>query len=171
MAYATDRKLREKGETPTLYQDNAELLAERALVFPKLQHSGGADDAPNAWRTILRDVQSVGLEMKIDKTLIPITDKALANHPLVFMHGRYGFKLSAEQRDALRKHLELGGTIFADSICASQAFTKSFRDEMKKVLGRPLAPIDPNHEIWTDRSVWKKNQDRETAHTQARRRL
>jgi hypothetical protein len=82
--------------------------------------------------------------------MISPTQAELANYPFIFMHGRNKFSFTKEQRQALRDHLEYGGFIFADSICASPAFTDSFREEMQTILGNPLTPIDPRHDIWTN---------------------
>lgn len=152
VAYATGRDLKEKGETPKVVDRKFELLNDRVLVFPKLQHAGGADDAPNAWRHILRDLEStLGLEMKTEKKMISPTFEELADHPFIFIHGRSGFAFTDEQRQAIRDSLEHGGFIFADSICASTEFTKSFREEMKRILEKPLTPIQADHPIWSDR--------------------
>jgi hypothetical protein len=67
------------------------------------------------------------------------------------MHGRKAFSFSKEEREALRMYLEVGGFIFADSICSSPEFTKSFRNEMREIMGIPLQPIPPSHPIWNDR--------------------
>lgn len=152
MAYATDRtNLKEKGDTPTLAETNRQLLNDRVLVFPKLDHQGGSDDAPNAWRNVLRKIETTGLEVKIDKKLISPTNASLADHPFIFMHGRSKFSFTPEERTALRQHLKYGGFIFADSICASEEFTKSFRREMTTILDdKPMISIPPNHEIWTN---------------------
>lgn len=152
VAYATDRfNLKEKGDTPTLIENKRVMLSDRALIFPKLQHNGGDDDAPNAWRNVLKDASRLGLEIKMDKKMVPPVMDQLADYPFVFIHGRNEFSLTEEQRKALAKHLELGGFIFADSICASKTFTESFRKEMKEVLrlvGSSLKPIPPDHKIW-----------------------
>ena len=156
VAYATGRELKEKGDTPKVVERKFELLADRVLVFPKLQHGGGADDAPNAWRHILRELESsLGLDMKTEKKMISPSFEELADHPFVFVHGRTGFSFTQEQRQAIRDSLEHGGFIFADSICASSEFTKSFRNEMNQILGKPLRPIPAEHPIWTDRFGYK----------------
>ena len=127
------------------------VLSDRALVLPKLSHNGGADDAPNAWGKVLKELsRSEGLEIQTEKKMIPADLKSLADHPFIFMHGRNEFSFSAEERAAIRKYLELGGFIFADSICASQAFADSFRSEMAQIIGQGISRIPDEHEIWTN---------------------
>jgi hypothetical protein len=150
VTYATGRQLKEKGETPKLLGESVEMLTDRVLVFPKLSHGGGADDAPNAWRNVLRDIAQSGLRIKLEKKMIAPELEQLGDHPFVFLHGRRQFSFTAEQREALKNYLELGGFIFADSICSSEQFTRSFRDELRAILGESLQPIAPDHEIWTD---------------------
>jgi hypothetical protein len=152
VTYATGRELKDKGETPRMMEASTEMLTDRVLVFPKLNHTGGFDDAPNAWRNILREVKPVGLRIKMDKKIIPPELNQLADHPFVFMHGRNAFQFTDAERSALRTYLEFGGLIFADSICSSPQFTKSFRREMSQILGRDLDPIPKNHPIWNDPS-------------------
>ena len=71
------------------------------------------------------------------------------------MHGRNKFAFTDEERTAIRKYLELGGFIFADSICASKEFAESFRFEMTQILGQKIGPIPEDDEIWTG----KKNKE------------
>ena len=152
VAYATGRQLDTKLDTQVIDKRATSVLTDRALVLPKLSHNGGADDAPNAWGKILKELSSgEGLEVKTEKKLIPADEKSLADHPFIFVHGRNKVTFSPEQRTAIRKYLESGGFIFADSICASEAFADSFRAEMTQIFGSDiLGPIPPNHEIWTD---------------------
>ena len=119
-------------------------------MLPKLAHGGGSDDAPNAWRNILRDVSDLGLRVETEKKLIVPTLDQLAEHPFVFMHGRSSFKFTEEEREALKAWLEVGGFVFADSVCSSPQFTNSFRKEIQSITGQALKPIPPNHPIWTD---------------------
>ena len=116
-------------------------------------HNGGADDAPNAWGKILKELSSAeGLEVKTEKTMIPADEKSLADHPFVFVHGRGRISFTEDERTALRKYLELGGFIFADSICASEEFADTFRAEMAEIVGaKNFSPLRDGHEIWTDK--------------------
>ena len=66
------------------------------------------------------------------------------------MHGRTAFRLTDAERQRLRQYVERGGMLFADSICASEAFTESFRREMAAIFpDHPLEPIPPTDPLLT----------------------
>lgn len=152
VSYATGRQLRDKLDLPKLVDDqDQQLLGERVLVLPKLEHNGGSDEAPNAWRTVLMEARQAGLRINMNKKMIRPTTEQLVDYPFVFMHGRDKFTFSEEERHALREHLLNGGFLFADSICSSKSFTDSFRREIKAILpDHPLEPIPPTHPLWND---------------------
>ena len=60
------------------------------------------------------------------------------------MHGRHDFRFTPEERKNLREYLENGGTLLADSICASKEFADAFRREMQLVLPEPYAGPHPD---------------------------
>ncbi len=145
LAYATNRELKGKEEflsTPTDRQPSDS--ADRArLSIAKLRHPGGCNAAPRALVNLL---ETAGSQLKIRvstrQNLISITDDALFDHHLVFMHGRHQFRLTERERQQLKSYVERGGMLLADSICASEAFTKSFRREMSAIFSdRQLEPI------------------------------
>ena len=154
VAYATGRQLEDKPLNDVIDKRATSVLDNRALVLPKLSHNGGSDDAPNAWGKILKELSSAeGLEVQTEKKMIPADEKSLADHPFIFLHGRSKISFNEQERTAIRKYLERGGFIFADSICASKEFTDSFRTEMALILGQDLLKAIPaDHEIWTDAS-------------------
>jgi hypothetical protein len=68
----------------------------------------------------------------------------------VFMHGRTNFHLTDLERKRLKTYIEKGGMLLADSICASRAFTESFRREMAEVFpDKKLEPIPVNDPLLT----------------------
>ncbi len=151
VTYATGQELKDKGDTPKLEGRAKSVLVNRSLELPKLVHGGGWDEAPNAWRNIQKRFAETGISINPQKLKVEPDLEQLSNYPFVFMHGRSSFEFSEEEREALGQWLRMGGFIFADSICSSEEFTKSFRSEMQLILGAPLKPIDPDHAIWTDR--------------------
>ena len=150
VAYATGRELRERGDTPTVKnKKTASVLVNRATSFGILNHSGGGNEAPNALKNILKVLQESGKpDVDLKRNLVEAELTQLYDYPILFMHGRSEFKFDPEQRLALKAHLESGGLIFANSICSNEAFTNSFREEVKLITGQPLKPIGKDHEIW-----------------------
>ncbi len=150
--YATGRELKEKGDRPKLDSKAKSVLMHRSLELPKLIHSGGHDEAPNAWRNIQKQFAETGSSVNLEKKFINADVDQLSDYPFIFMHGRSSFSFTDEERLALKSYLfEMGGFIFADSICSSKEFTDSFREEMSKILGESLEPIPATHPIWNDR--------------------
>jgi hypothetical protein len=149
--YATGRELKEKGDRPKLEAKAKSVLMHRSLELPKLIHSGGHDEAPNAWRNVQKKFAESGVSVNLEKKFVNADLEKLGDYPFVFMHGRNSFSFSEEERTALKIYIEMGGFIFADSICSSKEFTVSFREEMRKILGVELKPIPADHPLWTDR--------------------
>ncbi len=85
-------------------------------------------------RALVNLLDLASRELKIRATareeLLNITDNALFDYHLVFMQGRNSFRFTDAEREQLKKYIERGGMVFADSICASRAFTESFMREM-----------------------------------------
>ncbi len=152
VSYATGRQVRDKLDTPQVDEAvEARGVGERVIVLPKLQHSGGADEAPNAWRKVKRQAAvDAQLLIKMDKKMINPTAEELVE-PLIFMHGRDRFQFKAEEQDALREYLSSGfGLLFVDSICTSDRFTGSFRREMQRIFpDQPLEEIPGDDPLWT----------------------
>lgn len=148
--YATGRELKEKGDRPKLEAKAKSVLTHRSHELPKLIHNGGYDEAPNAWRKIQKKFTDTGISVNLEKKFVNADIDQLSDHPFVFMHGRNAFTFTEEERSALKTYFfELGGFVFADSICSSEEFTKSFRSEMREILGEDLKPIPSTHPIWT----------------------
>ncbi len=154
ISYATGRQLRDKLDTPQINSGLVSVLNNRALVLPKLDHKGGSDDAPNAWRNVLLRASEIGLTIDLEKKLISPVPEQLFDHPFVFMHGRNTFFFKNAEIEALTNYLKGGnrGFIFADAICSAPAFQKAFEKEIvRAVPDAKLKPIPANHPIWTDK--------------------
>ena len=157
IAYATGRQLREKGETPKLEEENAtSVLVNRSLNFPKLIHTGGSDEAPNAWKNMLKTLDAVGLEVSLEKKMVDADIQQLADYPIIFMHGRSEFRFDEAQRESIRAYLESGGFIFVDAICSNEAFRESLYREVQEITGERLKQIPQNHAMWTDKYSGQK---------------
>jgi hypothetical protein len=152
LAYATNRQLRSKEENFQVQDAPAAIGIDRGRIHvASLRHPGGCAAAPRALPNLLAAAaRELKLRISGEERQVNITDPSLFNYHLAFMHGRSSFELTPEERKQLRTYLERGGMILADSICASPAFTESFRREMALVLpGRRLASVPADDRMLT----------------------
>lgn len=153
LAYATNRELRDKLDPVTLTAGVEELATLRGVFrLPKLAHSGGANDAANASQRILAALtDEVDMQVSGEHIMLAGDDAKLLEYPIVFMHGRRAFRFSPRERKALTTYLERGGFLFADSICASQSFSHSFRREFQAIVpGATFETLPADHELFGD---------------------
>ena len=142
LAYATNRELKTKEDffRPATAPQAGDRVERGRLDVANLRHPGGCNVAP---RALVNLMDAAGRELKVRThvrpELLDITDTALFDYHLVFMHGRTAFRLTDGERGQLKLYLERGGMLLADSICASRAFSESFRREM--------AAIFPDHKL------------------------
>ena len=117
----------------------------------KLRHPGGCNAAPRSLTNLLESAaRELKLRVSAEPRLIDISDESIFRYPLVYMQGRNSFHLTDGERRQLKKYVERGGMLLADSICANPAFTESFRREMAVIFpAQPLRPIPGNDPIWT----------------------
>lgn len=153
LAYATNRELKSKEDffRPTVVRRPGDQVERGRLYVAKLRHPGGCNAAPRALANLM---ESAGRELKVRThvrdELLDITDESLFDYHLVFMHGRTAFRLTDIERERLKQYIERGGMLLADSICASRAFTESFRREMAAMFpDHKLERIPANDPIWT----------------------
>ena len=153
LAYATNRELKHKDEIPSQLtkRTNAESPRRGTLFIANLRHPGGCSAAP---RALVNLMEAAAEEIKIptgtEEHDLSITDDAIFDYHLVFMHGRTSFSLTQREREQLRAYIQRGGMLFANSICASKAFAQSFRNEMATILSEyPLEPIPLSDPIFS----------------------
>ena len=133
LAYATGRELRAKDEVlhPTAEQSDSSIESRGQIAIATIRHPGGCTAAPLSVVRLLETAsEKLGIRTRPEQRIINLTDDALFDYHLVFFHGRSAFHLTDRERRRLREFVERGGTVFADSICASKTFTESFRREM-----------------------------------------
>ncbi|MEQ9410611.1 MAG: DUF4159 domain-containing protein [Fuerstiella sp.] len=153
LAYATGREPPVKLSEDDQKRKNRGSQIERGLTeIAQLRHSGGWDTAPKALKNLLEALnETVGMAVSPQRRTIPITLQELRRFPLVYMHGRYRFRLSEQERDALRDYLSRGTVLFADACCGSTRFDRSFRDLMEQMYPEhPLQLIPEDHELYSE---------------------
>jgi hypothetical protein len=155
LTYATNRepKGKEQSFLTPLADDQSDPNSSRGVIeIAKLRHGGGCNDAPGALLNLLRAASQGDLKLQVRAApeLINISDENLFRYHLVFMHGRYDFRLTDAERARLREYLQRGGTLLADSICASKAFVTAFRREIAEAIpGASLKRIPADDPLFT----------------------
>ena len=156
LAYATNREPKGKEASFVDLSDIKSLDSADSrgtIQIAKLQHAGGCNDAPGALVNLLRAAAHGELRLQIATNEFPIRgdDKNLNRFILTFMHGRHEFRFTPNERENLRTYLENGGTLLADSICASEEFVRAFRREIEAVFpGKKLERIPISDPIYSE---------------------
>jgi hypothetical protein len=152
LAWATNRELKFKdpAKPETARSQSSNPFPRGQISVANLRHYGGCNAAPRALITLLetaareRNIRTVAEERDLS-----ITDEALFDYHLVFMHGRNAFTLTDAERERLRAYVERGGMVFANSICASRRFSDAFRREMQAIFpDHSLEPIPADHPLF-----------------------
>ena len=153
LAYATNRELNWNGEQPTTTgtTEPHDPIERGKIAVANLRHPGGCDAAPRALANLMEAAaRELKIRVEVHPSLLSITDNALFDYHLVFMHGRNSFHLTDRERAQLKTYVERGGMILADSICANKAFTESFCREMAAIFpDHPLEPIPADDPLLT----------------------
>ena len=153
LAYATGKeppvKLNESGERKN---SKSQQINRGLIEIAQLKHAGGWNTAPKALQNLLEGLnETVGLSVSTKRRIASITLDELKAFPIVYMHGRYRFSLSPQERDSLRDYLSRGAVLFADSCCGSDQFDRSFRDLVKQLYpDNPMQRIPQDHEIFSE---------------------
>jgi hypothetical protein len=154
LAYATNRELRGKEEV--FAQRGSDVLSHDSrrgrLDIAHIRHAGGCRAAPRALVNLLEAAEEeLGMPADRRQRWISAADDVLFDYHMAFMQGRTAFQFTPEERKRLRTFLDRGGLLYANAICANEAFLGSFRREMARIFpDRSLEPIPPDDPIWTE---------------------
>ncbi|WP_437193803.1 DUF4159 domain-containing protein [Planctomicrobium sp. SH527] len=149
IAYATGRELQDKLQRPQMLNPtDLNRMGRGQLTIARLRHTGGWDTAPNALRRLQSALDTMNVEVASETPTIAATDASLFGFPLLYMHGRKNFQMSAEEQTKLKEYLENGGFLFADSCCGATAFDESFRTMIEATLGKKLERIPIEDELY-----------------------
>jgi len=128
----------------------------RAVVVAKLKHEPASDW--NLHRSDLANlVGYVEQRWRRDLTWQVIdaakaTPDDLMQSPVITIGGRVQPQLTDAQVENLRKYVDRGGFIFAESCCGDERFDQGIRELAARIFPEPeyqLRLLDPGHPIWT----------------------
>lgn len=154
LAYATNREFEDKIErSDAIAARRPGNPADRGRIYVGLlKHGGGSNCAPRAIPRLMSAVShKFGTRINTSVEEVQISKDSLAMHPIIFMHGRTAFRFTDEERKILREYVENGGFLFANAVCASKAFSESFRREMKMIFpDKDMEDIELTDPLFSD---------------------
>ncbi len=150
--YVTGREMPDDKLVVREVRGKTEEAAKRgALRVAKLMYGGEWNIAPQAIPNLMDALRKPPFKYDVvlkQKDLFP-RNAELIHYPLLYIHGRGTVSFPKEDLDALRRHLETGGTIFADAACGSPAFDAAFRRFVAELMpDRKLEPIPKTDELY-----------------------
>jgi hypothetical protein len=150
IAYATGRELQDKLQSRRVIEGDVPSVIDRGTIrIASLAIDAGGDGAaravPNATRLI---VDSLPIPVTTTELPVGFDAEALKDVMFLWIHGRESFELTPQQRETLQTYIKNDGVILGSSICASEAFAESFRNEMSMldVIGK-LEALPTDHPV------------------------
>jgi len=105
------------------------------LVIAQVRHAGDWDPTPHALANLMKYIQTnTTLNVQFKRRTLDLSDVEVFRHPVLYMTGLRDFKLKDAEVARLRKYLQSGGILIADSAAGRAAFDAAFRREIKRVL-------------------------------------
>ena len=145
IAYATGRELKDKLDTQIVLRSDTFETTQRGVTrIARLDVGAGGEDAKRALPNVTTIIRNQA-EIAVATTEEPAgyDDDALAEVSVLWIHGRREFQLTSRQREVLQTFVQRGGVILGTAICGDEAFAKSFRSEMPKILGSRSVRFPP----------------------------
>ncbi|MEM9824965.1 MAG: DUF4159 domain-containing protein [Planctomycetota bacterium] len=150
LAYATGRELKEKLASPLVIPGADPPPPDRGSVrLATLALGAGENLAPRAIPNAVRLLTDrVPVPMASVDQSVALNAQTLADVGLLYVHGRTEFEFTEDQVAILGEFVKRGGVIVASAICGSESFTRSFREQVRRVTDdRPLELLPADHPV------------------------
>ncbi|NIM19282.1 MAG: DUF4159 domain-containing protein [Candidatus Latescibacteria bacterium] len=112
---------------------------EYGIRVARVKYGGGGDwySDPSSIPNWLKEFElRTGIKTYPEEKVVSLTDENLRAYPFLYMTGHGTIRLTPEELDALRRHLEAGGFLYADD---NYGMDTSFRSMVKRLF--------PEHEL------------------------
>ena len=134
------------------------------FVCAQLRHQGDWNPDPNSVYQMLRHVAvDSSLAVGFDLKYVDADESQLAPYPFLYLTGHRDPKLSDEEVEAVRRHLQAGGFLFVNNCCGRSAFDQHARALVGRIFpDQPLAAIEPEHPLYDSFFTVSEVHDRQT---------
>jgi hypothetical protein len=105
-------------------------------------------------RNLMQEIRNrTNLSVTVQERFQDLTYESIKSLPVVHLRGHKAFKLTPQEREALRKYVENGGTIVGES--SHGPFDQCFEREMKQIFGKGFEDLGLDHEVYKSYYVLK----------------
>lgn len=122
---------------------------EYSVRIARVHYGGGGDwySDPSSLPNWAREFQKrTGIKTHPEEKVVSLTDENLQAFPFLYMTGHGTIRLTEEELEALRHHLESGGFLYADD---NYGMDESFRAMVRKLFPENnLEPVPNSHPIY-----------------------
>jgi len=120
------------------------------FVFAQIVHQGDWNpDERGVTNLLQRLARETNLRVAPQPKPIVLEEADLFDYPFLYLTGHRDFQFSEAAVKKLRRYLQQGGFLLADSCCGRLTFDAAFRREIARVLPNvPLTPLPPNHPVY-----------------------
>lgn len=122
---------------------------EYGVRIARVHYGGGGDwySDPSSIPNWLKEFERrTGVKTHREEKVVTLTDENLRAFPFLYMTGHGTVRLDDEELDALRRHLESGGFLYADD---NYGMDKSFRAMVNKLFPeKELEQLPNSHAIY-----------------------
>jgi hypothetical protein len=130
------------------WPEDANTPTARALKVAKLMYTGNYDPEPLAWERFaifMRNDQQFKVDVSKPMTIANLTN----DYPLAILTGTAAQAFTQADKDALKKYVAQGGTLFIDAAGGSADFYASAQTMVTEIWGkRNLQPLNSGCEIY-----------------------
>jgi len=122
---------------------------EYGIRIARVKYEGGGDwySDPSSLPNWLREFQKrTGIQTYPEEKVVTLLDEDLRAYPFLYMTGHGTVRLSGDEIEALRRHLEAGGFLYADD---NYGMDESFRAMVRRLFPeKQLVELPSDHPIY-----------------------
>jgi hypothetical protein len=137
-----------------LSEGRAQVLVNKLRHAPRDDWNNDANDIRHLVSIVSRERKKLVTWQIIEPAVASLED--LLQAPIIFFNGHKAPEFDDLAKQNIRRYVDRGGVVFADSCCQSQEFDAGFRKLMKQVFPEKdceLRQLPANHPIWRAKHI------------------
>ena len=120
------------------------------VVINKLSYRGDWNNLPHDLANLTTFVGNT-IDKPVTWQIVDVDDpiEVWLEAPILYVSSRSAFKFDGKTREKLKKYIERGGTLIAETVCGSKRCDATFRALVRQMFDEEtLAPLDVSHGVY-----------------------